>query len=52
MSAKDEERFQSSNKCWMWKHLFDVVDNKVKYHDHATENIEILFIGVVVFISF
>ena len=23
MSAEDEERFQSSNKCWMWDRLFD-----------------------------
>ena len=32
MSAKDEERFQSSDK------LFDVADNKVRHHCHITGN--------------
>ena len=31
MSAKDEERFQLSNKCWICNKLFDVGDNKVRY---------------------
>ena len=30
MSAKDEERFQSSNKCWICNKLIDVRDNKVR----------------------
>ena len=32
MSAEDEERFQSSNKCWICYKLFDAGDNKVKDH--------------------
>ena len=31
-SAEDEERFQSSNKCWICDKLFDVGDNKVRDH--------------------
>ena len=37
MSAEDEDRFQSSNKCWICNKLFDVGDNKVGNHDHITE---------------
>ena len=37
MSAEDEDRFQSSNKCWICNKLFDVGDNKVGNHDHVTE---------------
>ena len=36
MSAEDEERFQSSNKCWICNKLFDVQDNKVRDHDRVT----------------
>ena len=36
MSAGDEERFQSSNKCWKCDVLFDVGDNKVRDHCHVT----------------
>ena len=36
MSAKDEERFQSSNKCWICNKLIDLGDNKVKDSDHIT----------------
>ena len=36
MSAEDEERFQSSNKCWICTKLFDVGDNKVIDHDYIT----------------
>ena len=36
MSAKDEERFQSSNKCWICDKLIDLGDNKVRDHDHIT----------------
>ena len=32
MSVEDEERFQSSSKCWVCDKLFDVGDNKVKDH--------------------
>ena len=34
MSEKDEQRFQSSNKCWICDKLFDVGDNKVRDHCH------------------
>ena len=36
MPAETEERFQSSNKCWIWNKLFDVGDNKVRDHCHIT----------------
>ena len=36
MSAEDEERFQSSNKCCICNKLFDARDNKVRDHDHVT----------------
>ena len=37
MSTKDEERFQSSNKCWICDKLFDVGDYKVRDHCHVAE---------------
>ena len=36
MSAKDEERFQSSNKCWIYNKLLEVGDNKVRDNCHIT----------------
>ena len=36
-SAEDEERFQSSNKCWIWNKLFGVGDNTGRDLDHVTE---------------
>ena len=36
MSAEDEEKFQSSNKCWICNKLFDVADNKVRDHCYLT----------------
>ena len=36
MSAKEEERFQSSNICLICNKLFDVADNKVRYHCHVS----------------
>ena len=36
MSGKDEQGFQSSNKCWMCDKLFDVGDNKVRDDCHVT----------------
>ena len=36
MSEKDEQSFQSSNKCWICNKLFDVGDNKVRDHCHVT----------------
>ena len=36
MSAREEQRFQSSNKCWKCDKLFDVGDNKVRDHCHVT----------------
>ena len=36
ISAKDEQRFQSSNKCWICNKLFNVGDNKVRDHCHIT----------------
>ena len=35
--AEDEERFQSSNDCRIYKKLFDVGDNKITDHNHVTE---------------
>ena len=50
MSAEDEERFQSSNKCWICDNLFDVGDNKLRDYCHMQEYIEVLPIGVVILI--
>ena len=36
MSEKDEQRFQSSNKCWICDELFHVGDNTVRDHFHIT----------------
>ena len=36
MSAKDEERFQLSNKCWIYNKLLEVGDNKVRDNCHIT----------------
>ena len=36
MSAKDEEKFQLSNKCFICDKLFDVGDDKVRDHCHIT----------------
>ena len=36
MSAEDEMRFQSSNKCWICNKLFVAGDYKVRDHDHVT----------------
>ena len=36
MSSEDEERFQSSNKCWIRDKLFDVGDTKVRNYGHVT----------------
>ena len=36
VSAKEEERFQLSNICWICNKLFDVADNKVRDHCHVT----------------
>ena len=38
MSA-EEERFQVSNNCWICDKLFDVGDEKVRYHCHITGKI-------------
>ena len=35
MSEKDEQRFQSSNKCWICDKLFDIGENKVRDHCHV-----------------
>ena len=32
MSAEEEERFQSSNSCWICDKLFDVGDDKIRDH--------------------
>ena len=53
MSAEDEERFQSSNKCWICNKLFVAEDNKVRDHDHVAgkyRNIEVPYTGVVILI--
>ena len=36
ISAEDEQRFQSSNKCWTCDELFNVGDNNVRDHCHMT----------------
>ena len=36
MSEKDEQIFQSSNKCWICDKLFDAGDNEVRGHCHKT----------------
>ena len=36
MYAEDEERFQLSNKCWIYDKLCDEEDNKVRDHCHIT----------------
>ena len=36
LSAKEEERFQLSNNCWICDKLFDVGDEKVTDHCHIT----------------
>ena len=36
MSTEDEERVQSSNKCWICNELFDAQDDKVRDHCHIT----------------
>ena len=36
MTVEDEERFQSSNKCWMCNKPFTAEDSKVSAHDHVT----------------
>ena len=36
MSAKEEEKFQLSNNCWICDKLFDVGDKKVRDHCHIT----------------
>ena len=36
--ADNEERFQSSNKCWICDKLFDIAYNKVKDNCHMTGN--------------
>ena len=51
ISEKDEQIFQSSNKCWICDKLFDIGDNKVR-ETTVTEqgNIEVLLIGVVILV--
>ena len=36
MSAKEEERFQLANSCWICNKLFDVGDEKVRDHCQVT----------------
>ena len=36
MSAEDEERFQPSNKCWIFDKLFNARGDKVRDHCHVT----------------
>ena len=36
MFAKEEERFQLTNSCWICDKLFDVGDDKVRGHCHMT----------------
>ena len=50
MSAKEEERFQLTNSCWIFDKLFDVGDDKVRDHCHITENIEVQHTEIVILI--
>ena len=36
MSAEEDEKFQSSNFCWICNKLFNVGDEKVRDHCHIT----------------
>ena len=36
MSTEEEEKFQSSNSCWICDKLFDLRDEKVRNHYHIT----------------
>ena len=36
MSAKDEERFQLRNNCWICNKLFDAGENRARDHCHIT----------------
>ena len=36
MSAEDERRFQSKNKCWICNKLFAAGDNQVRDIDYIT----------------
>ena len=36
MSAKEEKRFQLSDRSWIFDKLFDVGDDKVRDHCHIT----------------
>ena len=45
MSAKDEKRFQSSNKCWICNKILDVEDQR--NHCHLTVNNKIIFFNRV-----
>ena len=35
LSEKDDQRFQSSNKYWIYNKLFDIGDSKVRDHCHV-----------------
>ena len=51
ISEKDEQIFQSSNKCWICDKLFDIGDNKVRETTFTEQgNIEVLLIGVVILV--
>ena len=50
MPEKDEQRFQSDNKCWICNELFDVRNNKVRDHCHVTGKYRALLIEVVILI--
>ena len=41
MPAEEEERFQSSNSCWICGKLFDVGDNKL------TKKIPVIFHNIM-----
>ena len=36
MTEKEEEQFQSSNTCWIWKKLIDDDDEKIRDYCHVT----------------
>ena len=44
MSAEDEKRFQSSNKCWICNNFF------AAGHDKEKDHLEVLLIGAAILI--
>ena len=48
MSVEDEERFQSSNICWICNKLFVAGDNNVRDHDHIIGKYRASFLVILI----